>query len=252
MKGFALTTQAEFLVDNFSTIEDPRIDRHKLHALIDILFLAIFARLSGMDGWEEIEEFGESKLAWLRSWLPFANGIPSHDTISRVLRMLCPEEVQRRFTAWIQSAISLAQGSIIAIDGKSARRSYTKKELKNPLHMVSAWCCTHGVVPGQEKVSDKSNEITAIPALLELIKPAGAIITIDAMGCQKEITTHIVAHNADYILALKDNQKTLAEEVKAWFHKAEREQFGEVEYSLSEQADAGHGRVENAAVHNWL
>ena len=157
----------------------------------------------------------------LRNWLPFTNGIPPHDTISRILRMLCPEEVQRCFTTWIQSAISSVQfssvqfssvqGSIIAIDGKSARRSYTKKELKNPLHMVSAWCCTHEVVPWQEKVSDKSSEITAITALPELIKPAGAIITIHAMGCQKDITTHIVAHNADYIPALKDNHKTPAE-----------------------------------------
>jgi len=165
---------------HFSTIDDPRINRCKRHELIDILFLSVCAVLSNAEGWEDIEDFGHSKLDWLRRYLPFANGIPKHDTIARVLSRIEPSAVQQSFLAWVKEIASQTDSDVIAIDGKAARRSFTTKERRNPLHMVSAWSCHNGIVLGQQKVSDKSNEITAIPTLLELLELKGATITIDA------------------------------------------------------------------------
>jgi len=229
---------------HFSTIDDPRINRCKRHELIDILFLSICAVLSNAEGWEDIEDFGHSKLDWLRRYLPFANGIPKHDTIARVLSRIEPSAVQQSFLAWVKEIASQTDGDVIAIDGKAARRSFTTKERRNPLHMVSAWSCHNGIVLGQQKVSDKSNEITAIPTLLELLELKGATITIDAMGCQKEVAKKIIQKNGDYLLALKGNQGKLNEEIKAWFHKCEREKFADVASQACEMTDQGHGRIE--------
>lgn len=234
-------------IENFSEIEDPRIERCKRHQLIDILFLSVSAVLTGAEGWEDIEQFGCIKLEWLRKYLPFENGIPKHDTIARVLSRIEPDAIQRCFIKWVQDIACESELDVVAIDGKTARRSFTTKERSNALHMVSAWSCSHGLVLGQQKVEGKSNEITAIPALLDLLDIEGACITLDAMGCQKDITKTIQAKKADYVIALKGNQGGLYEEVKAYFHKAYREKFADLEYAKSEETDSGHGRIETRA-----
>ncbi len=231
-------------ITHFSDIEDPRIDRCKRHQLIDILFLSVSAVLTGAEGWEDIEQFGRIKLDWLRKYLPYENGIPKHDTIARVLSRLEPELIQTRFIKWVQDIAKDSRVDVIAIDGKTARRSFSTKERNNALHMVSAWSCSHGLVLGQQKVDGKSNEITAIPALLELLDIEGGCITLDAMGCQKDITKTITTKKADYVIALKGNQGGLHEEVKAYFHKVLREKCSQTVHDKDEQIDTGHGRIE--------
>jgi predicted transposase YbfD/YdcC len=248
---------AEF-INHFETIEDPRIDRCKAHALLDILFLAISAVLSGSEGYEEIEDFGINKESWLKQYLPFENGIPSHDTISRVFSRLNPEQVQASFISWVSSIIEKVEGQVIAIDGKTARGTFKPQGKENALHMVSAWSCQHQLVLGQQKVAGKSNEITAIPHLLELLDLEGSVITIDAMGCQKSIVAKIIAHKADYVVGLKDNQLGLKTECLAWLHKVEREGYRQCLHAFLEAVDSGHGRIETRRVtqvsidSNWL
>ncbi len=242
----------------FSIIEDPRIDRCKKHELIDILFLSICAVLSGAEGWEDIEDFGHVKIDWLKRYLPFANGIPKHDTIARVMSRLDPVAIQTSFINWVNEIAEQVDGEVIAIDGKAARRSFTTKDRKNPLHMVSAWSCGNGLVLGQQKVDDKSNEITAIPKLLDLLDVKGATVTLDAMGCQHAITKKIQSKGADYVIALKGNQSTLNEEVQAWFHKCHREKLANTAHSIYEHIDSGHGRIEERTCtqleidNNWI
>jgi len=231
-------------ITHFSVIEDPRIDRCKKHQLIDILFLSVCAVMSGAEGWEDIEDFGRAKLDWLQKYLAFSNGIPKHDTIARVLSRLNPEVIQRCFVSWVQDIAQQTKGDVIAIDGKSARRSFTTKERDNPLHMVSAWSCGNGIVLGQQKVDTKSNEITAIPRLLDLLDVKGCTVTLDAMGTQHKIAKQIVDKGADYVMALKGNQGQLNEDVQAWFHKAWRDNYQDIAHSIHEYTDAGHGRVE--------
>lgn len=229
---------------HFSAIDDPRIERCKKHQLIDILFLSVCAVMSGAEGWEDIEDFGRAKLDWLTRYLPFSNGIPKHDTIARVLSRLDPSEIQQCFINWVQAIAQQAHGHVIAIDGKSARRTFTTKGRTNPLHMVSAWCCHNGLVLGQHRVDSKHNEITAIPTLLDLLDVRGSIVTLDAMGTQQRIAKQIVDKGADYILALKGNQGLLNDEVQAWFHKAQRDNYQAIPYAIAEQTDTGHGRIE--------
>ena len=193
----------------FSKLDDTRVQGRTFYPLIEILFLCICGILSVAEGWEAIEDFGIAKLDWLRQYLAYANGIPRHDTIARVIARISPKALQSCFVDWMKSVVQLTEGEIVAIDGKQARRSYDKRSRKNALHMVSAWACTNGVVLGQEKTQDKSNEITAIPALLTLLELKGCIVTIDAMGCQKAIAEKIVDGGADYVLALKGNQSHL-------------------------------------------
>ena len=233
---------ADFM-SHFVSVRDPRIERCKRHALMDILFLSIGGVLCGAEGWEEIEDFGHARLDWLRRYFPFANGIPKHDTIARVLSRLEPEALQASFISWVQEASELSDGEIVAIDGKTVRRSFQRGDRKSAIHMVSAWACRNGLVLGQQKVDRKSNEITAIPALLELLALKGSIVTIDAMGTQREIAGVIAAKGADYVLALKGNQPTLAEEVEALFtHPLPR---GFSEQLSEERIEAGHGRIES-------
>ncbi|MDQ7051322.1 MAG: ISAs1 family transposase [Enterobacterales bacterium] len=231
-------------ISHFSIINDPRIERHKKHQLIDILFLSVCAVLSGAEGWEDIEDFGVAKLDWMKKYLPFENGIPKHDTIARVLSRLEPASIQSCFIQWVQSIAQQTHMSVIAIDGKTARRSFTTKNRKNPLHMVSAWSCGHGLVLGQQRVDDKSNEITAIPKLLDLLDVKDSTVTLDAMGCQHSIADKIIEKGADYVIALKGNQGKLSEEVKAWFHIAHREKLKQSKFSQHEETDTGHGRIE--------
>lgn len=230
--------------DCFSQIKDPRVQGRTDYPLLEIIFLCISSILCGMDGWEDIEDFGHSKLAWLKRFFPFDNGIPKHDTIARVISRLSPTGLQNSFVDWVQSISELTEGEIVAIDGKRARRSYDKRNKKSAIHMVSAWACTNGIVLGQQKTEDKSNEITAIPKLLEVLEIKGCIVTIDAMGTQKEIAQSIKDKEADYVLALKGNQGELNEMVEDCFEQGFKNEFSNMEVSVHKEIDKGHGRIE--------
>ncbi|RYV03848.1 ISAs1 family transposase [Shewanella sp. OPT22] len=228
----------------FDSVTDPRIERCKRHELMDILLLSICAVIAGAEGWEDIEDFGHLKLDWLRKYLPFKNGIPRHDTIARVICRLKADEIETAFQAWMSSLIKVTGGDVIAIDGKTARRSFQTKDRKTALHTVSAWSSQHKLVLGQSAVDEKSNEITAIPELLSLLDIENSIITLDAMGCQKEIAKQIFKEKADYVLALKGNHSGMQAELEAWWHKANREGFSDNNYSEFIDIDSGHGRIE--------
>ena len=175
------------LIEHFKNLPDPRVDRTKRYPLIEIIFLIIAATVSGCEGWKAIKDFGDIKLEWLRKFLPYENVIPFDDTIARLMIRLNTNAFQNHFVNWMQSEASETEGSVVAIDGKTLRRSHNKKEGLSAIHMVSAWSSANGVVLGQEKTAEKSNEITAIPELLEVLELKGCIVTIDAMGCKKEI-----------------------------------------------------------------
>jgi len=230
--------------DCFSDMPDHRVIGRSDYPLIEILFLCISAIVSGMEGWEDIEDFGNSKVNWLRKFFPYENGIPKHDTIARVMSVISPKAIQERFVKWVQCVANLTEGEIIAIDGKQACRSYDKRNRKSAIHMVSAWACGNGIVLGQQKTEDKSNEITAIPKLLELLEIKGCIITIDAMGCQKDIAKKIKEKGADYVLSLKGNKGKLNDAVRDFFETAITEEFKNIQKDVYEEFDKGHGRIE--------
>jgi predicted transposase YbfD/YdcC len=220
----------------FAELKDPRVERNRDHLLEEILLIAIAAVLSGAESWNDIEEYGKSKWDWLQTFLTLPHGIPSHDTFNRVFSALDPEELEKGFVAWVSSIAKLTAGEVVAIDGKAlcgTRQSGNKAIV----HMVSAWAENNGLVLGQRKVDEKSNEITAIPKLLEVLELSGTVVTIDAMGCQKTIAEKIIAKQADYILAVKENQGHLLEEVQDSFRMLASE-------SVAEEIDCGHGRVE--------
>ncbi len=233
---------------HFTALSDPRIDRTKEHLLIDIIAIAILAVISGADGWVGIETYGKAKYEWLKEFLELPNGIPSHDTFSRVFSKLDPHEFQQGFLSWVNSISEKLEVEVIAIDGKTLKQSYDRNHQQKALHIVSAWSSTHQLVLGQQKIRDKSNEITAIPVLIEMLEIEGSIITIDAMGCQKEITSLIVKKKADYVLALKANQKRLYEGVESWFKLAKKEDFMGKEYSYYQEVESGHHRIEKREV----
>jgi predicted transposase YbfD/YdcC len=206
---------------HFSDLKDPRLDRTKLHKLLDILVIAICAVICGADSWEDVEDFGHAKLEWLKTFLELPNGIPSHDTFNRVFARLDPHQFRAGFIDWITSVSVVTRGQVIAIDGKVLRRSHEQGIGKAAIDMVSAWASTNRLVLGQTQVDDKSNEITAIPELLRMLEVGGCIVTIDAIGCQTEIAEQIVDKNADYVLALKENQGRLYEDVARLFEDLE-------------------------------
>ena len=232
------------LVAHFADVPDPRIERHRWHKLSDILVIAVCAVLCGAESYPAIEDFGQEREAWLRQFLELPSGIPSHDTFNRVLRVLEPEALQRGFLNWMQAVAEVTHGEVVAIDGKALRRSFAKSRSKRAIHMVSAWATANGVVLGQRKVDTKSNEITAIPALLELLALKGCIVTIDAMGCQRAIAQTIVEQGADYVLALKDNQPTLAHAVEQFFVTGPQAEAHRTASAYANQSEQGHGRVE--------
>lgn len=230
--------------DHFADLKDPRIERKKLHSLMDILVLTVCAVASGAEGWQGIADFGSEKLEWLRRFVPLKNGVPSHDCIAYTLSRLNPEEFRRCFMSWVNEIAVKTAGEVIAIDGKTSRGSKDTKNAKSPLHLVSAWACANRLVLGQEATAEKSNEITAIPKLLALLDIKGCIITIDAMGCQTSIAAQIVEQGGDYSLGLKGNQETLHEAVADYFTVAKAADFKAVKYDYAEEIDKGHGRLE--------
>jgi predicted transposase YbfD/YdcC len=232
----------------FDALPDPRVDRTKQHLLKDILVITILATIAGADGWEDIENYGLSKQQWLEEFLELPNGIPSDDTFRRVFEKLDPKVLEDKLSQWLQQIMGSVVQEIIPIDGKSLRGSYDReKGLKN-LHLVTAWAREQRLVLGQVKVEDHSNEITAIPALLELIDIAGAIITIDAMGTQTEIVQLSRQKKADYVVALKSNHPTLYNQVKSWFETAKTQDFMGIEMSYDSRTEKGHHRLETRKV----
>jgi predicted transposase YbfD/YdcC len=234
----------------FATVTDPRVERTKLHLLMDILVIAICAVICGADTWVEMEAYGRAKEKWLRQFLAVPNGIPSHDTFARVIARLKPEELQQCFLRWMQAVSEVTQGEVVAIDGKTLRRSFNRATGKSAIHMVSAWASANRLVLGQQKVDEKSNEITAIPALLQLLELKGGIVTIDAMGCQKAIAQTIIKQEADYVLTLKANHELLYKEVQGFFAWAQQRQFADVPPEYYHTLDGNHGRVEERRY--WL
>lgn len=202
----------------FEGLTDPRMDRTKLHWLKDIIGLTICAVLSGCNDWDEIEIYGEQKQEWLKQFLVLENGIPSHDTINRLFAALNPQELQDCFLDWVQSIAGISHGRIVSIDGKRLCNAGIEGK-KAIIHMVGAWSNENNMVLGQVKTEDKSNEITAIPTLLDLLVLEGAIVTIDAMGCQTAIAEKIIDHKADYVLAVKENQGHLLDDIKEAFEQ---------------------------------
>lgn len=232
------------LTDHFVEVDDPRIDRTKRHHLLDIIVIAVCAVICGADDWVAIERFGQAKLEWFKSFLELPNGIPSHDTFGRVFAHLNPEQFQHGFLSWVQAIAKIKLGQIVAVDGKSLRRSYDWQAGKGAIHMVSAWASASRLVLGQLKVDEKSNEITAIPALLKLLLLKGCIVTIDALGCQTEIVELITAQEADYVISLKGNQGTLHREVQDLFAYAQAINYRQVAHAVHETVEGNHGRIE--------
>ncbi len=232
------------IADHFSELKDPRIERTKRHKLIDIITITICAVICNADGWTDIELYGKSKYKWFKKFLELPNGIPSHDTFSRVFSLLNPEQLQQCFLKWVESISRITFGEIIALDGKTLRHSYDNSKDKPAIHMVSAWATTNGLVLGQKKVARKSNEITAIPELLKVLSLKGCIVTIDAIGCQKKIIKQIIDQDGDYVIALKKNQAGLYERVEQLFEKALLNDFKGLIKSEYRQSENDRGREE--------
>ena len=227
---------------HFADLPDPRIARKRRHALLDIVVLTLCAVLCGAEGWDDIERFGLAKETWLRErlGLSLTSGIPSDDTFRRVFSRLDPDAFAACFRRFVETLREVTGGEVIALDGKTLRHSFDTAVEQKPLPLVSAWACRHRLVLGQKAVSEKSNEITAVPALLSLLDIEGCVITADAMSCQKTIATQIVKQKGDYVLALKDNHPHLAEDVAALFtHPKSGRKF-----AASTTHDWGHGRAE--------
>jgi predicted transposase YbfD/YdcC len=227
----------------FAQVEDPRIERTKLHRLRDIIILAICGVICGAEGWVEIEEFGKAKEAFFTDLLDLPNGIPSHDTFGRVFALIDPKQFEASFVQWVQGISKTVKG-VVAIDGKTLRRSHDQTAGKKALHLVSAWAVENRLVLAQLATEEKSNEITAIPLLLQPLALQGCIVTIDAMGTQTKIAAQIIKQEGEYALALKENQGNLYEEVKATFAMAEKDGFAALQWESDRRVEKGHGRLE--------
>lgn len=235
--------EIEFL-SYFSIIQDPRIDRHKRHLLSDILFITICACLCGCDTWTDIYLFAEIREDWLRQYIALPNGLPSVDTIARVFSLLSPKEFETAFRNWVSSLYLVKGERIIALDGKRLRGSHDNIQGKAAIHLVSAFATDQGIVLAQQKTNAKSNEITAIPELLDALLLKGCIVTMDAMGCQKKIVKKIMDRGGDYVISLKGNQGQLHADVKLYFEHVKKKEFKTVKHDYYEQIEKGHGRIE--------
>jgi predicted transposase YbfD/YdcC len=229
---------------HFAQVEDPRTAHLVDHKLIDIIMIAICAVISGAETWTDIALFGQEREAWLRQFLELPNGTPSHDTFGRVFSLLDPEQFEHCFRRWMTSVFAATEGEVIAIDGKSVRRSHDRSCGQGAIHLVSAWATGNHMVLGQRKVDEKSNEITAIPALLEMLRLKGCIVTIDAMGTQTEIAACIIEQKADYVLPVKENQPHLLEDMELFFRLAQQNDFSKVDHTFAQTVNKGHGRIE--------
>lgn len=238
----ALLESVVFL-DHFADLPDPRQLSKVLYPLDEILLLSLLAVVAGAETFTAIAQFGKSKLALLRRFRPFANGTPDHDRLGEVFAALDAEQFQKCFVAWV-ATLTGAPAEVIAIDGKTSRRSHQKKGGLDPLHMVSAFAARQRLVLGQVKVAQKSNEIAAIPKLLDMLAIEGAILTIDAMGCQREIAGKIIDKKADYVLALKGNQGTLRDDVELFANEQGARNFKDTTISQDKSVDGDHGRIE--------
>ena len=255
--------EAVDLLEHFTDLKDPRQLAKVLYPLDEVLLLCLLGVLAGCDSWVEIAKYGEKKLEFLRRFRPFTNGTPSHDQLGDIFAVLDGEQFQHCFIAWTSSLIGLDTEDVIAIDGKTLRRSYQDGGAKAPIHMISAWSARHNLVLGQARVADKSNEIVAIPKLLDLLAIKGATVTIDAMGCQRKIAAKIISKGADYILALKGNQGSLRDDVELFFTEQAARGFADTAVSRHETVEKNHGRIETRIVtatdniawlrkrHNW-
>jgi len=232
------------LLEYFADLPDPRIDRCKDHALIDIIAIAILATICGAEHFTEMEEFGEAKQDWLKTFLELENGIPSHDTFVRVFARIKPSAFQERFISWVQAVRTLTKDEVIGVDGKTARRSHNKGAGIGPLHLVNAWATRNRLVLGQVKVDEKSNEITAVPELLRLLEINGCIVTVDALNAQKEVANEIREQGGDYVMALKENHPKLHAEVTGIFEAVREDQNADGALSQTESVEKNHGRTE--------
>ena len=233
------------IVEHFQTLEDPRIERTKKHNLLDILVIALCTLLTGGEGFQDMALFGQSKQAWRQTFLALPHGIPSHDTFGRVFARLNPQRFQECFLSWTRAVAQFTEGTLISLDGKTVKASFDRATTTSPLHMVSAWCSEQGgLVLGQRKTDTKSNEITAIPELLQLLAIKGCIVTIDAMGCQTAIARQIQAQGGDYLLALKSNHKKASAAVKRYFHQhIEHHLAWRTAENFFDAFDDSHGRT---------
>lgn len=232
------------IADYFSDLEDPRVERTKQHKLIDIITIAICAVICGAENWVSIETYGQAKHQWLQQFLELPNGIPSHDTFARLFARIDPQQFQSCFLSWVKSASKITEGEVIAIDGKTLRHSYDQGADKGAIHMVSAWATASRLVLGQRQVDQKSNEITAIPELIKILDISGCIVTIDAMGCQKDIVKLISEKEGDYLITLKKNQSNLYKNVEQLFGEAIARGFEGCNKSDYSTREKSHGREE--------
>lgn len=237
--------EAVVFLKYFSDLPDPRQPGKVTYPLDEVLLLCLLAVLAGAESFVDIARFGVKKLPLLRRFRPFCDGTPSHDHLGDIFATLDAEQFQRCFVAWV-AALTGAPEGVIAIDGKTSRRSYQKKGTKAPIHMVSAFAARQRLVLGQVKVAEKSNEIVAIPKLLDMLAIEGAVVTIDAMGCQREIAQKIVDKKADYVLALKGNQGSLRDDVEVFVAEQKAKDFKDTTISRDETIDADHGRIDTS------
>jgi predicted transposase YbfD/YdcC len=236
------------LLRYFAELPDPRMNRTKRHLLGDILTITICAVICGAEGWVQVAQFGRCKMKWFKTFLPLPNGIASHDTFGRVFAKLDPTAFEACFLKWIADLATASEGRLIAIDGKTLRRSLDAANGKAAIHMVSAWCAANHLVLGQVATDAKSNEITAIPELLKLLDLAGAVVTIDAIGCQKKIAAQIADQGGDYLLQLKGNQGGLHDETALLFDQCLRDDCLGIPYTSAATTNGGHGRVEQRRI----
>ena len=232
------------LEECFGDMPDPRVTGRCDHCLIEILLVAVCAVVCGAESWSEVEEFGNAKEGWLKQYLTLPAGIPSHDTFSRVFRLLNADQFQQRFMRWVESHFSVSTGQVIAVDGKTVRGSRDKFRGQEAIHLVSAWASESGVLLGQHKVETKSNEITAVPELLKLLFIKGCIVTVDALNCQKTFAQTVIDQQADYVFALKANHPQLHQDVVDWFAWAQQRDFRDVNHSFHQTINKAHGRIE--------
>jgi predicted transposase YbfD/YdcC len=232
------------LIISFQDLPDPRVEGRCDHKLIDIIVITVCAVICGAESWVDVESFGQAKEEWLKTFLDLPHGSPSHDTFGRFFAALDGEAFQRAFIRWVEGVFRVSQGQVIAIDGKTVRRSPDRRLGKDAIHLVNAWATRNGIALGQWKTDAKSNEITAIPPLLRQLNVAGCIVTLDAMGAQTKIAQAIRDEKVDYVLRVKDNQSHLHQDIQDWFAHADNVQFAAMQHGYAETVNKGHGRIE--------